>query len=92
MRRTAANLRYHQLIGLRARVLEYPDPQLRGVEGRVIDETLKTLVLELDNGKRIRVLKLNATFEFLLPGGRPVIIRGDEIIGRPWERVKEVLR
>lgn len=92
MKRTAANLKYHQLIGLRARVLEYPDPFLRGLEGRVIDETLRTLILELDNGRRVRVLKLNAAFEFLLPGGGSAIIRGDEIIGRPWERVKAILR
>lgn len=91
MKITAWNLRYHELIGLRVSVLEYPDPSIRGLEGVVVDETLKTLVIEKKDGRRIRLFKQNAVFQFFTPSGERIVIRGNEIFGRPWERVKMVL-
>lgn len=91
MKRKSSNLLYHELIGLKAKVLEYPDPFVKGFEGEVVDETLKTLVL--DNGsRRIRVFKENGVFMFTLPDGGNVIIKGFKLLGRPWDRVKMVLR
>lgn len=91
MKRKSSNLLYHELIGLKAKVLEYPDPSVKGFEGEVVDETLKTLVL--DNGsRRIRVFKENGVFMFTLPDGGNVIIKGFKLLGRPWDRVKMVLR
>lgn len=85
------NIYYHELIGLRIRILQYSDDSLVGVEGVVVDETLKTLVIERDNKRRIRVFKSNGVFEFLLPNGEKVIIKGVDIVGRPWDRLKRVL-
>ncbi|MEM4481183.1 MAG: ribonuclease P protein subunit [Desulfurococcaceae archaeon] len=88
---TRRNLQYHEIIGLRVRVLQYSDPQLVGLEGVVVDETLKTLVVEKHGGARIRVFKSQAVFEFKLPSGEAAVIRGDNLIGRPWDRLKKVL-
>lgn len=87
---TRNNIYYHELIGLRVRIIRYSDPGLVNVEGVVIDETQKTLVIEVDD-KRIRVFKSNGVFEFNLPSGESIVIKGDEIIGRPWDRLKRVL-
>jgi len=91
LKRRSSNLVYHELIGLKARVVEYSDPSVKGFEGVVVDETLKTLVLE-NSSRRIRVFKENGVFEFTLPDGGSVVIKGFKILGRPWERVKMVLR
>lgn len=76
----------HELIGLAVRVEEASDPSQRGREGRVVDETLKTLVLEA-HGKELRIPKKGATFRFLLDGD--VVVRGERLLYRPEDRVKK---
>jgi len=89
---SSKNILYHELIGLRIRVLSYTDEKLNGLEGVVVDETLKTLLLETSSGRRIRVLKPNGVFEFKLPSGEVAVIKGDLILGRPAERLKRAKR
>lgn len=89
---TRRNALFHELIGLRVKVIQYSDPALVGLEGVVVDETLKTLVIEKSDGKRVRVFKANGLFEFQLPRGGKLVIKGVDIIGRPWDRLKRVLR
>jgi len=85
------NVYYHEIIGLRVKILQYSDPGLVGVEGVVVDETQKTLLIEKTGGRRIRVFKSNGVFQFTLPNGEEVVIKGEDIIGRPWDRLKKVL-
>ncbi|ADV65468.1 ribonuclease P protein component 1 [Desulfurococcus mucosus] len=92
MKVTGRNITSHEIIGLKTRILQYPDRGLIGLEGRVVDETLKTLLVELSNGRRIRVFKSNGVFEFTLPSGETVVIKGSDIIGRPWDRLKNISR
>jgi ribonuclease P protein subunit POP4 len=92
MRHTRRNIFYHELIGLNVKILEYPDQSLVGLTGRVIDETLKTLVIETSSGRRVRILKANAIFQFMLPSKEKVIIRGVQILGRPEDRLKNIVR
>ncbi len=92
MRHTRQNIFYHELIGLKIRVLDYPDPSLRGLEGRVLDETKYTLLIETGRGRRVRILKLHGVFQFMLPNGEKVIIRGAKILARPEERLKKIRR
>ncbi|WP_440060055.1 ribonuclease P protein component 1 [Thermogladius sp. 4427co] len=92
MKVTSSNLVYHELIGLKVRLLSYTDMKMTGLEGRVVDETLKTLVIETVGKKRVRVFKSNGVFEFILPSGEKAIIKGDLILGRPAERLKRLVR
>ena len=89
MRHTPFNIKYHELIGLRVRVVSHSDPTLCGIEGVVVDETRNTLVIEV-GGRRKRVLKLYGVFEFTLPNGKKVYLDGSEILGRPEDRLKRV--
>ncbi|MCY0868806.1 MAG: ribonuclease P protein subunit [Desulfurococcus sp.] len=89
--RRASTIR-HDLIGLKIRVLEYPDRKLVGLEGVVVDETLKTILVETADGRRVRVFKFNGLFEFTMPSGETIVIKGWKIVGRPWERLKSALR
>lgn len=92
MKHTARNVLYHEIIGLDAEVCSYPDPSLIGVKGRVIDETMKTIVLETGGNRRVRVFKEHAFLILKLPSGRFVFVKGFKLIGRPEDRLKRVLR
>ncbi|MBM4247934.1 MAG: ribonuclease P protein subunit [Euryarchaeota archaeon] len=87
--RTQGNLARHELIGLSVRVSRSPDPSVEGVEGRVVDETRNTLVLERADGRRaIRVPKAGCAFRFALPNGTFAELEGSFIAFRPEDRVK----
>jgi len=89
VRHTPKNLKFHELIGLRIRVLHHSDPTLVGLEGVVVDETRNTFRV-CCNGKEKLVPKLYGVFEFLLPSGRRVVLDGSEVLGRPEDRLKRV--
>jgi ribonuclease P protein subunit POP4 len=80
------NLRKHELIGLRVEVVESTDPSQRQLEGRVVDETRNTLVLEVA-GEEKHIPKHGSRFRFAVQGG--VEVSGDEIRYRPEDRVKK---
>ena len=82
----------HELIGLKVKILKSKVKSQEGIEGRVIDETMNTLVIELPRGKRVRVLKRDCTFLFTLPSGLLVKVEGKILIGRPEDRLKKKIR
>ncbi len=89
MRHSPRNLRFHELIGLRVRIVSHSDPTLVGLEGVVIDETRNTLRIRCGTKEKI-VPKLYGVFEFILPSGRKAVLDGSEILGRPEDRLKRV--
>ena len=91
MRRTRRNLPYHELIGLRVKVKNHTDPGLRGLEGVVIDETMNTLKVRV-KGKDVVVPKESAEFLFKLGKNESVELEGEEIVGRPEDRLRRIKR
>ncbi len=90
MRITEGNIARRVLIGLQVKVVRHPDHSLEGLEGYVIWETSRTIVLRTARGqreRRIRVLKDGALLEVEL-GGRRVLVEGFRLIGRPEERAR----
>jgi ribonuclease P protein subunit POP4 len=92
LRRTAWNIVFHSLIGLRARIVLSSDKNLKNVEGIVVEETKNSLVIRASDGRLLRVLKRNSIFLFQLPNGEWVWVRGEEITGSPAERIKRLTR
>jgi ribonuclease P protein subunit POP4 len=82
------DLARHELIGLRCAVRASADPGLRGLEGEVVDETMRTLVVRTPRGERA-VAKHGQEFTFTLPGGQQARLRGDDLAHRPDERTKK---
>ncbi len=77
-----------ELIGAQVEVVESANPSLCGLAGRVVDESMKTLLVEPGRGARPRrVAKAACRFRFTWPGGRTVEIEGRELVGRPEERL-----
>ncbi len=92
MKITPSNILCHELIGLKVRVQQYTDPGLVGLTGVVVDETLKTLVIERPDGKKVRIFKANSVLVFKIPGDIEVSVMGIDLMGRPWDRLKKNIK
>lgn len=91
MKHSSKNIISHELIGLHVRVLKHEDPSLVGIEGIIIDETKNTLKLRIDN-KTKTILKKGALLLFKLSDRVEVLVNGEQILGRPEERLKSIKR
>ena len=65
MPRTPETLTRHELIGLPLRVADAASADFVGLSGRVVSETMRTLVVSTVSGDK-RVPKANSVFEFAL--------------------------
>lgn len=84
---TPETLPRHELVGLTCRVVAAENPDLIGLDGRVVVETKKTL--GLDGGTRVRTVpKAGTTFEFTLPDGQCAVVVGDRLVARPARRTE----
>ena len=84
------NILRHELIGLEAGVVKSRNPSHHTVEGFIVDESMKTLIIE-QNGEAKRVPKRDATFIIKLPSGL-VEVDGVNLYGRPGDRVKKKIK
>ena len=86
--RKPENLARHELVGLGVTVDSSQDPSLKGIYGKVIDETRSKLIIETDKKVKSIIKKLCA-FRFTIPeSGETVKISGACIFGRPEDRIK----
>ena len=67
-------------------MLNDSNPSNINIRGKVVDETMKTLIIQSTGLKR--VAKKDATFKFSL-NGVAVKVEGKTLIGRPEDRVKK---
>jgi len=81
----------HELIGLKAKVVKSVHPGYIGIEGTVVDETMKTIKI-MQNNKIKTIPKKCVTIHFTLPDGTIVEVNGKVIIGRPEDRIKKRYR
>jgi len=91
VRRSPRNILRHELIGLRARVAESRNPCQVGIEGVIVDETMKTIVIETPRGRK-RVFKEEVKLVLWLPDGTRLLVDGRELRGRPEDRLKKRVR
>ena len=85
---TPLNLVKHELIGLHAKVVKSVNPSNAGIEGRISDESYRTLTIEAD-GRARKIFKENVILVVALPDGKKVQVDGKLLVGRPWERIKK---
>ena len=86
---TKKNVSRHELIGLRAEVLAANNVANTEIAGKVVDETQKSLVLKTQTDTK-RIFKNGTVFRFTLPDLKTVVVTGDEIQGRSWERTGKI--
>ena len=85
--RTQKNITKHELIGLSAKVIDARNPANLKIAGKITDETNHTVVIE-QGGKEKRVFKKCVELELDL-GNEKITVKGSDIEGRPWDRVKK---
>ncbi|MDG5775727.1 ribonuclease P protein component 1 [Haloarculaceae archaeon H-GB2-1] len=84
---TPETLPRHELIGLDVTVAAASNPDVIGIEGKVVTETTRTLGIE--GADRVwHVPKDDATFEFALPSG-VVTVDGSRLVARPARRTEQ---
>jgi ribonuclease P protein subunit POP4 len=83
------NILRHELIGLEVLVTGASNPALRGLSGRIIDETRNTLVIRCDHGTK-RVQKDGTRFRLTLPDGVLVEIDGSALVMAPEKRINAI--
>jgi len=87
---TPQNVVRHELIGLHGKIVQATNPANIGVEGKIVDESYKTLVIETRKGDK-RIFKDAVTLQLKLPDGKKVEIVGSLLTARPWDRIKKKL-
>ncbi len=92
MKITPWNIIKHELIGLKVEVIDSSHTGYIGIRGTIIYETMKTLIIEDEKGKRRTVPKEVCTFKIVLPDGRLLKVKGKVLLGRPEDRIKKKVR
>lgn len=88
MKLKPANLARHELIGLDVQVESNSMPGIVGLEGRIVDETRNTFILETVR-KVLRIPKKNASLTFTLPDGQKARVSGSVLISQPENRINK---
>ena len=88
---TPKNVTKHELIGLKCKIVGSANPKNLSIRGKIVDETYHTLVIDY-KGKDKRVFKKAIELELALPDKTVVVVDGQKIIGRPWNRIKKKTR
>ncbi len=79
-----------ELIGLKARIVDSTDAGRIGISGKIVDETMQTIVLETKSCEKT-IPKKETTIKFFLPGKKTVIVDGKKIVFRPEDRIKALI-
>jgi ribonuclease P protein subunit POP4 len=83
------DFRRREFIGLEVVVSASTCENLRGLRGRVVDETRNMLAIELADGSEKMIPKECCSFEFIEEGVRHRV-SGNDIRFRPEDRIKKV--
>lgn len=84
----AKNILMHELIGLDVKVVRDKNPNNTSIQGKVVDESRNTLVIQQGDRTK-RVVKKNAVLMFKLPDRTAVEVEGFTLVGRPEDRAKK---
>jgi len=87
----------HELIGMHVKVVSCTDPSVVGSEGRIIDETRNTIVIETSEGKgkpakTKTLVKEICVFSFEYKPGKRVMVDGKLLVARSEDRIKKKLK
>ena len=82
---TADNIRSHEFIGSDTEICESTNPQVIGLNGRIINETKSMFTINTENGSR-SIAKSTSSWKFSIQN-KDVIVKGTSIAKRPFDRL-----
>ena len=82
---TAENIRSHEFIGLDTEIISSSNPQVIGLNGRIINETKSMFTINTKKGIK-SISKSQNNWKFSIQD-KDVIIEGTRITKRPFDRI-----
>jgi len=82
---TADNITSHEFIGLDTEITQSTNPQVVGLNGRIINETKSMFTLNTENGTKSMAKSTNS-WKFSI-GGKDVVVEGAKIAKRSFDRI-----
>lgn len=79
------NITSHELIGLDTEITQSTNPQVIGLNGRILNETKSMLTIKTKNGEK-SIAKATNSWKFSIQD-KEVIIDGAKIAKRPFDRI-----
>jgi ribonuclease P protein subunit POP4 len=82
---TPDNIRSHEFIGLDTEIVQSTNPQVIGLNGRIINETKSMFTINTENGVK-SIAKSTNDWKFSIQNN-DVIVDGSKIAKRPFDRL-----
>jgi len=84
---TSDNIRSHEIIGLDTEIVQSTNPQVIGLNGRIINETKSMFTINTEKGVK-SIAKSTNEWKFSIQN-KDVIVDGSKIAKRPFDRLGE---
>ena len=82
---TVDNITSHEFIGLDTEITQSTNPQVVGLNGRIINETKSMFTINTDKGAKL-IPKSQNSWKFSI-GDQDVVVDGTKIAKRPFDRI-----
>ncbi|MDH3657692.1 MAG: ribonuclease P protein subunit [Nitrosopumilus sp.] len=82
---TADNITSHEFIGLHTEITNSSNPQIIGLNGRIVNETKSMFTINTKNGTK-SIAKSKNSWKFSIEN-KDVIVEGSKIAKRPFDRI-----
>ena len=82
---TTDNITSHEFIGLHTEITQSSNPQIIGLNGRIVDETKSMFTINTKNGTK-SIAKVKNSWKFSIEN-KDIVIDGSKIAKRPFDRI-----
>ncbi len=82
---TIDNITSHEFIGLHTEITQSSNPQIIGLNGRIVDETKSMFTISTKNGTK-SIAKAKNSWKFSIEN-KDIVIDGSKIAKRPFDRI-----
>jgi len=82
---TTDNIISHEFIGLNTEIIQSTNPQVIGLNGRIINETKSMFTINTEKGAKT-IAKYTNSWKFSIEN-KDVIVKGSKITKRPFDRL-----
>ena len=82
---TIDNITSHEFIGLHTEITKSTNPQIIGLNGRIVDETKSMFRINTKNGMK-SIAKAKNSWKFSIQN-QDIVIDGSKIAKRPFDRI-----
>ena len=82
---TTDNITSHELIGLHTEITNSSNPQIIGLNGRIINETKSMFTISTENGTK-SIAKVGNSWKFSVEN-KETVFEGSKIAKRPFDRI-----